>query len=451
MKRRRGYAIPLSLVVAGVTLVLGMSAAQMSASDLNLATQQYNGERARQMADMGLEHFAYHLPASTTTVTQTLGNLTNSHRDDRVTLQIFDNKAGTLSANSGCPVNVPVGFEYWLATGQARNGNQVLAEARVGSLVRPGAAAGTAGAQVRYLWAPDDVTYSSIDGDSGEEVPGEAICASNSTQASSPPPGFLPPSTHALTFNGVSEFDGALKLPPGAIRSQLIDSTLVQTAANDSGGAFSLPHYTPPSTLAQRGIITINADSVLAAGTYDELILQNDTATSLSGTYHVRKLRVNGDNPLLQVHNGQSARIFIDEVILLDSTSRLNLQNYNGSARHFRLDLAPASATTPPLLVKLIAGGRVAMVAPGRKLQLEGDSSNIARGAFFAEQLKLALGSSSPHFIYDVSANSARQQSPSIAPPLVDPPDGLEFYTEPGEDAPPPPSLQFQLLGKQPL
>jgi len=461
VKRRRGYAIPLSLVVAGVTLVLGMSAAQMSASDLNLASQQYYGERARQVADLGLEYFAYYPPTSTTAVRR-LGSLAPSHRDDQVSLQIFDNKSGTLPANSGCPVEVPVGFEYWLATGQARSGDHVLAEARVGSLVRPGSGAGSAGAQIRYFWAPDNVTYSAIDGDNGDVIAGEAICASNVTEAPSSLPGDFLTLTQALTFNSVSQFNGILKLPEGAPEDQIVDSPIVQAVAADSGGAFSLPHYTPPSTIAQRGVVTVTSDNQLPAGTYDELILQNNTATSLSGTYHVRRLRVNGDRPVLQVSSGQQARVFVDEVVLLDSASRLNLQNHNGSARHFRLDLAPAAESSPPLLVKLIAEGKVMIIAPGRKLQLEGDSSNTARGAFFAEQLKVALDpGNSPKFIYDVSANGARQNgSEDDVRSLqefqqIDGVTGGDFtdnplFDNPTVDSAPVTPLR-QLLGKQPL
>ena len=55
MNKRRGYAIPLSLCVAGVTLFLGLSAAQMSAGDLGVSSHHYYQERARQMADYGLE------------------------------------------------------------------------------------------------------------------------------------------------------------------------------------------------------------------------------------------------------------------------------------------------------------------------------------------------------------------------------------------------------------
>ena len=55
MRVKRGFAIPVSLCVAGVVLFLGGSIAQLSSGDLQLSNHEYYQERARQVADFGLE------------------------------------------------------------------------------------------------------------------------------------------------------------------------------------------------------------------------------------------------------------------------------------------------------------------------------------------------------------------------------------------------------------
>lgn len=458
--KRQGYAIPLSLVVAGVTLVLGMSAAQMSASDLSLASRQHQLERARQIADLGLEMYSYHLhPPASGAVLQ---GLPQNYPDDRVQLRVFDNKDGNLASDSGCPVEVPTGFEYWLATGEARSGTRVLATARMGTLVRPGLAVGSAGAQVRLLTAPSGVSYQAIDGDAPIAAPllNETLCASNVSSAPTDLPSGQPT---ALAFGSPLLFQGNVKLPVGAAIDQIVDSPAVQLQTSASGGSFSLSEYQPPGNLPDRGSLTLSSGTTsLAPGRYQDLQLHAGSEALLSGTYYVERLQVHSPDALLRVAQGSRGRLFVDSLELQGADSWLNLQNSNSSARQFRLDLKPArQVVEQPLRLLLRHEGRVMVVAPGYPLALKTDTGNVVRGAFFAEHLRLLYpGSGSGKFLYDVSADAGRGSetgsfSPSPFPGVGNPNPGPDDDEEPGGGfggpSPGPKAPRHILLGKHSL
>jgi len=130
--KKRGYALPLSLCVAGVTLMLGLSAAQMTNGDLGLANHQYYQERARQAADFGLEYCVSHQVSSGSVIA--VPSQSGAHPNDNVTVTMFSH------GQAGSPVEIPEGFEYWVAEGRSaeRAGASSLASARIGALVRYG-------------------------------------------------------------------------------------------------------------------------------------------------------------------------------------------------------------------------------------------------------------------------------------------------------------------------
>lgn len=406
MKTRRGYAIPLALLVAGITLTIGTTVAQMATTDLQLANRQYHSERARQIADIGLHALAHQSVPTSALMT----NLVAAHPDDAVDLLVFDNRLGDLPSDSGCPVVCPPGYMYWVAQGQARTGTKVLASARLGTLVRPGSAAGSAGAQVRFLEASSGIRYSSVDA-AGATQTGLAICATNVTSATDlPGDGFLSISK-ALTL-GVptgSAFDGKAKVAPGLSNTDVTDLT-DSALIDDTGGPYSLSQYAPPSFAHHSGNRVITTPSTLSSGHYGVVEISQGALVNLQGSYHIEQLRLVDVGGRLEVAAGKSARVFIDKVQTVNPPVQPQLELSNDNpAKDLRLDFGPAAASTAPLSIKAIGGGNALVVAPGYRLRVVPDAGDRIQGSFFCEQLKLDYPFGSGSFVYDKSTETPRR------------------------------------------
>jgi hypothetical protein len=350
-------------------------------------------------------------------------NLVAAHPDDAVDLQVFDNRLGNLPSDSGCPVVCPAGYLYWVANGQARSGTKVLATYRLGTLVRPGAAAGAAGAQVRFLEAPSGIRYSSVDA-MGVAQSGLAICATNVTSATDlPGDGFLSISK-ALTL-GVPAgpaFDGKAKVAPGLSNTDvtdLSDSAMV----DDTGGPYSLSQYAPPSFVHHFGDRVITTSTALSPGHYGVVEISQGASLNLGGSYHIEQLRLVDAGGRLEVAAGKSARAFIDKVQTVNPPAQPQLELFNDNpAKDFRLDFAPAAPTTAPLSIKAIQGGKALVVAPGYRLRLVPDAGDRIQGSFFCEQLKLDYPFGSGSFVYDKSTETPRRRATELTGMGVSPP-----------------------------
>ena len=413
LRHNRGYAVPLSLVVAGVTLIMGMTVAQMSAGDLQLANQQYHQERARQMAELALDSFSYNQAASgASDGVVPLTNLVQAHPDDDAQIQIFDNRLGNLPADSGCPVAVPAGYEYWVSTGRARTQNKVLAEVRMGSLVKSGLPFGSSGAQVHHLEGKMVGSYEAIDGSTGLAVNNAAICSTNTTDpADLPGPGFLN-ITNVLSVDGAStNFAGKAKVPLGA--PVAISDGLPASALDNTGGAYAVPNYAPP-LVTPIGDLTVSGDTPLPEGGYNQLVLQAGAAARLNGTYHIKQLIVSS-NASLRVESPSQAKVYVDNITQTDPAGRLSIRSNAGSAKSFKVNFKPVkpSDNPSPLLLQAANEGHFMLLAPGRKVLLESDATRIIRGSFCCEQLKLQYPSDSPsnRFVYDTSTGNPTSSS----------------------------------------
>ena len=430
MKTQRGYALPLSLCVAGVTLMLGLSAAQMTNGDLHLANHQYYQERARQMADYGLEYCVSHqvLPGQQLP----LNSLSSTHPFDNVSVKAYGYGA------AGSPVSVPQGFEYWVAEGRACEGPNAasLASARVGALVRFGMPAGSAGAQIRSLVVTslggDAVDYVVRDGVTNQQVQNESVCSSEYDGSPSLVPlPFAPAQASVLDLGNVGSFAGNFRVPRGVSQSVVHVNSAAAVPVSQDGGPLNVPTFSPPAGLAPQGVLVVadDFDGVLPSGHYTSMELPAGAKVHLKGTYHFDVLKLSDNTPLdaggtLQVNATDSAKVFVGELSL--GRGRLGLNNTHGSAQNFRFTLKALPppedpATDPPgpvLNFFLPNGGGVALVAGGHRISVQADStSREIRGAFSARALQVKFPAAGlgvdkkPLFVYDVSATTARRST----------------------------------------
>lgn len=416
MNKRRGYAIPLSLCVAGVTLFLGLSAAQMSAGDLGVSSHQYYQERARQMADYGLERCVVQDIASGTVLN--LQSVSGAHPGDSVRVTVFG------PGQVGSPVTVPTGCEYWVAEGKAAQGSRTLASARVGAMVRFGRPVGSAGAQIRYMAVhaenDDPVTFKVIDRVTNQEVEDEVVCSTEATElpTSGPPMPFL---VTPVTLRKVHDFKGKVRIPKAAndsiVSYEIAPDKLVPITQD--GGPLNVPEYSPPGGLAYFSSVTVSDASDLPPGRYGLLKLMPSAVAQLNGVYHIEKLEVvEGDtSPRMLVKADESAKVFVNSI--QQDQRPLEIQNRQHTAGDFRLTfrqeatpVPPVSDPEPPVLLKMIEGGEAAVVAPGRTLRLISDDHRRIQGAFSSEVLRVhfpAGNGPAPQFVYDISGTTARR------------------------------------------
>ncbi len=416
--KKRGYALPLSLCVAGVTLMLGLSAAQMTNGDLGVANHEYYQERARQAADFGLEYCVSHTVAPGTVLT--VPSQSGAHPFDSVTVQMYNH------GEAGSPMDVPEGFEYWVAEGRAseRSGGVSLGSARVGALVRYGLSAGTSGALVRsfYVDSPDPVNFVAMDGLTNQTVLGESIAASEYNGTGSFFSFGRPSSGPAIDLGQVGAFGGKFRLPSGVNQNVVHFTSSTPVAIAQDGGPVNVPTFTPPAGLPALGglALTNSFNGTLPSGHYQWLEVPADATVSLRGTYQFDELRLapgvsTGQGGTLRVAAPYSAKVFVSDLQL--GQGSLGLSNENGSAQNFRFTLKPVRGTANPpnLNFKLPGGGGVALVADGHPVTLQADASREIRGAFSAAALQVKFPSAgvpfahNPTFIYDVSASTARR------------------------------------------
>ncbi len=434
MKRERGFVLPVSLCVAGVVLFLGASIAQMGAGDLKVSNHLFYQERARQVADFALEYAqAYSVDSSNT---YEFNGLSHCNAQDRARVVVYDNRQGTLPVGSGCPVQVPVGYQYWVATGEARNeSGHVLGSLRIGALVRFGLPVGAAGAQVHYLSAgsmTDPVSYCAVDQDN-MPLTDRVLCATEATTDEIPvfnPSALIKP----VTLRAVESFDGKVRIPQGTSQSDLIQVNAPTTVAVDSaGGLFNIPNYSPP--LASNVFTSHTApagSSALTPGFYEELVLPRNATLNLNGSYHFKKLRLDSSGSgtgTLSVGATGAASVFVDR-IESPPTLELGLRNAQTRSNAFRLHVKPADATSDDLTLQVAAQasgeGGLGLIAPKHRVRVEAGSSRIIRGSFACDSLALSFNSPSnlatnATFVYDASLdttrNTAGQRSGGDPPP----------------------------------
>ncbi len=449
MRNPRGFAIPVSLCVAGVVLFLGGSIAQLAAGDLQLANHEFYQERARQAADFGLESgIADQLKGN---FSYTYQGISGCNSGDSAQVVIYDNQLGTLPSDSGCPVSVPKGFQYWVSTGQAKEGSRICARVRAGALVRWGMPMGSAGAQVRYLHADSGqgpVRYRAVDRDN-HQISEKILCATESSNADLPSPnpaGLVSP----VTFNSVEAFEGKMRIPQGADLAQVVQATFVDPkdslAYDASGGFFNVPNYSPPvSNKVSSDFDAPAGVTNLPPGLYDQVKLPGKAELNLKGVYHFKRLVLEPGNVSsvgrLTVGETGAAHVFIDEIVNPGDV-RLGLINLQAHANVFRLNLKPpsllpGSASTIRLEVNAHAAGTggVTVIAPKQHLKVFGASDRLIRGSFCCETLSLAFDNNGaadkrPTFIYDTSSDTSRdpdspktqfqgvQEADGISPPL---------------------------------
>lgn len=425
MRVKRGFAIPVSLCVAGVVLFLGGSIAQLSSGDLQLSNHEYYQERARQVADFGLESGIANL--LTTNKSYTYQGTSGCNSSDSAEVVIYDNRLGNLSKESGCPVAVPPGFQYWVSTGRASNGPRTFATVRLGALVRWGMPMGSAGAQIRYLKADSSngpVTYRAVD-HTNAPIPDKVLCATEASNADLPPlnpTGLVKP----VTLQEVQSFQGKLRIPQGADFTQVVQADLKtpgDTLLHDAtGGFFNVPDYSPPVPKKVYSIVPSQSGiHDLLPGQYDVVHLPPDAELKLNGVYHFKQLILEpktGDAVgRLSVGNVGSAQVFIDQIVNPGQLA-LGLRNSQTSAAAFRLNLKPpASPSTLHLRVNasyLTGEGGVTVIAPKQLLKVTGAQDRLIRGSFCCETLSLSFQQPGggpdlpPTFVYDTSADTSR-------------------------------------------
>lgn len=465
----RGYAIPLSLCVATVTLLLGLSAAQMSAGDLQVASREYYRERALQVAEYGLQLRLTSLDHDEEASTE----FTNTWRArrlsaDRVEVVVYDNRTGTLGSDSGCPVKVPVGFQYWVARGQTFEGNRSVAEARLGALVQWGEPVGAGGAQIRQLSvsnpgitpsgrpAPAPIHFAAVEG--GPALPfvhqDEILCSTLAvTRDSVPLPGGSPADQAPVNLGSVGQFSGKVRIPVAAqvdvVESQRVlpplppglpgppgsgDITIDQT-----GGRLNIPEYVPPDLATRTATLTAGGTVELASGHYETLSIPDDTTVLFSGgDYHFGTLEVGNDVTIKNMGDHYS-QVFVDN---FPANRPVTVGNLHPEARAFRLYLKPSNEyasneympeSHPAKILKMTeAGGRLSVIAPGHRLQLVSSPGaepppappppppalppapgRLIQGSFLCHRLDLfypTAGFPVPgRFHYDITASQARR------------------------------------------
>ncbi|MFN8613736.1 MAG: hypothetical protein U0931_39745 [Vulcanimicrobiota bacterium] len=424
MKSKRAFAIPFSLCVAAVVLFLGGSVAQLCAGDLQSATHEYYRERALQVADYGLEMGVAKFQE--TTQVYYLGSLNSALRDDRVKVVIYDNSTGGLPADSDCPVKVPQGFQYWLATGEARNGSRLMATARLGALVQWGQPLGSAGAQVRYFSVtPESFNQraSFIAVNSSQDVIKNKVICSTEAQDGSLPPVRPPELVKPVSFHLVSQLGGKVKIPTGADGTQIVQADMLPGETVDidpTGGFFNIPAYTPPTPSKVFNLGTgTTTPSLLDPGEYDTINLAQGTGLKLHGVYHFKNLNLlpgANDYPLLENDTTGQTEVFIDSInVPANSGLKLKLNNPQDTARSFRLNFKPGPPNSPALDLEVNAqqgtynSGGIWVVAPKRKLHVFASGRALIRGSFTCEALGLKFGPNGPgKFVYDTTADSSR-------------------------------------------
>lgn len=478
--KKRGYALPLSLCVAGVTLMLGLSAAQMTNGDLGLANHQYYQERARQAADFGLEYCVSHQVAPGAVVA--VPSLSGAHPFDSVTINRYAHGV------AGSPMEVPQGFEYWVAEGRASEhaGARPLASARVGALVRYGTSAGTAGAQVRSLFInhPGPVDFQVLDPLAPVGAPqplGEAVC---STEYDGSIPYFpFPGQSSAVQLGEVGAFGGRFRIPRGVNQDVVSFHSLTTPGIpiTQDGGPINVPTFTPPAGLTPLGVAELSSSysGILPSGRYSLLKIAAGASVSLKGTYQIDRLISMGQGGTFRVANTNNAKVFVSEMEM--GPGGLSLTNGNPSAQNFRFTIKAKvrrlGDSPPPVLnFTMLEGGGVALVADGHRISLTSDSSREIRGAFSASALEVKfadpIGFSvrNPTFVYDITGSTSRK--PRTGPPGGNGGSGDEpgeeggdgFYNDPGDpetnpgetDPEDPTSLQRpgvepMILSRQPL
>lgn len=410
--------------------MLGLSAAQMTSGDLSLANHQYYQERARQMADYGLEYCVSHPVAFGQPLS--LSSLSATHRFDTVSVKMF--AYGAVDA----PVTVPQGFEYWVAEGRACGGPNsaaTLASARVGALVRFGLPAGSAGAQIRSLVVTslggDSVDYVVRDGVTSQDVLNESVCSSEYDGAPSSDPLPFSPQASVIDLGNVGTFSGNFRVPRGVPQSVVRVTTSSPVPVSQDGGPLNVPTFSPPSGLPRMGALVVadGFDGVLPFGHYGSLELPASARVHLKGTYHFDVLKLADNTPVdaggaLQVDPTASAKVFVGKLSL--GQGRLGLNNTHGSAQNFRFTVQAQASTAEPspiLNFFLPNGGGVALVAAGHRISVQADStSREIRGAFSAKALQVKFPPAAtgvvkkPLFVYDISATTARRSTGSSGP-----------------------------------
>ena len=434
MKRERGFVLPVSLCVAGVVLFLGASTAQIGAGDLKVSNHLYYQERARQVADFALE--SAQASNADSNGTYRFNGITGCNAHDAARVVVYDNRQGALPAGSDCPVQVPIGYQYWVATGEARNeSGHVLGSMRLGALVRFGLPAGAAGAQVRYLSAgsmTDPVIYRAVDQDN-MPLTDRVLCATEATTDEIPvfnPSDLIKP----VTLRAVQSFDGKVRIPQGTSQSDLIQVNAPTTVAVDSaGGLFNIPNYSPP--LASNVFTSHTApagSTALTPGFYEEVILPRNATLNLNGSYHFKKLRLDSSGSgtgTLSVGSTGAAHVYIDR-IESPGTLELGLRNAQTQANAFRLHVKPADPTSDDLTLQVAAQasgeGGLGLIAPKHRVRVVAGGSRIIRGSFACDSLALSFNTSSnlaaqATFVYDACLDTTRstagQRSGGDPPP----------------------------------
>jgi hypothetical protein len=422
MKKQRGFVLPVSLCVAGVVLFLGASTAQMSAGDLQVSNHLYYKERARQVADFALE--TAQAQNADTNGNYSFDGITGCNGHDIGRVEVFDNRTGTLGSASGCPVQVPVGYQYWIATGEARNdAGHVLGTVRIGALVRFGLPIGAAGAQVRFLSSDsgaESVAFSAVDQDN-MPLNDRILCATEARTGELPfpnPSDLIKP----VTLRHVDSFSGKVRIPQGTSEDDLVQVFAPTTLTVDSaGGLFNVPNYSPPLTNNAFSSFTAPGGvSDLPPGTYEELVLPRNANLNLHGSYHFKTLRLDSAGSgtgILGVGSEGAANVYVDRIVsppLLE----LGLRNAQTRSGAFRLNLKPADSTSSPLTVQLAVQasgeGGVSLVAPKHRVRVVAQGNRLLRGSFNCEALTLSFSAPSnlagqPAFVYDASLDTTRR------------------------------------------
>lgn len=413
--RPQGYAIPLSLCVAGVTLMLGLSAAQMTAGDLALSNRQYYQERARQVAEYGLHRRLVNPPpAITDTTTYALGeglaaNQAADLTQDSASVRCYDNSLGNLPSDSGCPVEVPVGFQYWVSEGTCSHNGQKLGSVRLGAIVRNGVPAGAAGAQIRRLKVVSsaNVSYSSLDAVTGTHSNDENICSTPSLSQDA--------LGHPLTFGTtIGSFAGRIQVAPAA-SDNVHDQGSTGPRLERNGGQFNIPEYTSPLNGAYTPSRQLTTDTSLPPGRYGVLEIAGAGQVDLNGDYYFERL-VLRSGTRLRVAAEHTARVHVDTWVEQGGPQVVGLTNFNSSARNFRILVKPqpeppaGMAVPAGIHVRAENGGRFSLQAPGACINVTTDPTGVVRGSIACDTLELDYGNAGParSFVYDVSASLAR-------------------------------------------
>lgn len=428
MKSKRAFAIPVSLCVAGVVLFLGASVSQLCAGDLQVATHEYYKERALQIADFTLEKGIADFrngPA-----TYSFNGTTAANGDDRGNLTVYDNRTGTLPVDSGCPVKVPVGFQYWVASGEARHGSKLLATARLGAMVQWGQPLGSAGAQIRYLAVKPQsfnlrTLFEAVDS-SQQVLDDKVICATEARDGTLPAV-HEPELVKPVSFHQVLDMHGKVRIPTGVDSNEVVQADLLPNQSlniDSSGGFFNVPPYSPPTPSRVLGAAeATSSPTLLEPGEYGDVNLAGGTTFRLHGVYHFKNLNLlagSGDYPRLENDATGATELFIDKVNAQPGM-KLKLDNPQSTASAFKINLKPAPADTPSLDIEVNAAkdlngnfGGIWLIAPKRTVNVSTQSSSVIRGSFTCTALGLNFGTNAnPAFVYDTTVDTSRRNQTS--------------------------------------